>query len=38
MLEYLSGPVSFWGRVIGRSDEEAVKILKGLNVDLVRGW
>ena len=30
---YLTG-----GRVIGRSDEEAIKILKDLNVDLVRGW
>ncbi|OQX55879.1 MAG: hypothetical protein B5M53_03620 [Candidatus Cloacimonas sp. 4484_209] len=31
--QYLTG-----GRVIGRSDEEAIKILKGLNADLVRGW
>ena len=31
--QYLTG-----GRVIGRSDEEAIGILKDLNVDLVRGW
>jgi len=31
--QYLTG-----GRVIGRSDEEAIKILKDLNADLVRGW
>ena len=31
--QYLTG-----GRVIGRSDKEAIKILKDLNPDLVRGW
>ena len=31
--QYLTG-----GRVIGRSDEEAIEILKNLNADLVRGW
>ncbi|HDM32142.1 MAG TPA: hypothetical protein ENG32_02170, partial [bacterium] len=31
--QYLTG-----GRLIGRSDKEAIEILKDLNVDLVRGW
>ena len=31
--QYLTG-----GRVIGRSDEEAIEVLKNLDVDLVRGW
>ena len=31
--QYLTG-----GRVIGRGDEDAIRVLKDLNVDLVRGW